>query len=357
MDSVSKAIDKMSTKNKKLALYTFLEVVAVLIMCFVGGCFDWMHLKFTFDKFGEWSFYETVLQKWTLYSCALLVGYFFKLEREELNNEIYLSTLGMYRELLKSKKESFVFFIESIFNPATKKRYIKMKAEYKLLKLDKKAKDEWKIEFNKALKSEKGLKAWTWMSEESGRYARERIKLTELASDNYINENWEVISIKYPSISPHIFTPSLRKNITPDEEYKVENETAKDMGRTVVRKLITVFLVSVIFAMFILQPSANELLEQANGWLIMIIQYIIRVIMIIVNFIFGLYTGKEVFENNFILPIDNRIRILKQYINWKKENNEKDSWADQVIDSYNRNVELKIQLEEAVKAAEEKQLK
>lgn len=344
-------IRKQNT-TKKITIYTALQIIAVLLICMLSGAMDWTNMEITFSKFGNWDFYESVIQKFLMYSAALLVGYFFKLEREELTNNEYFAALDTYRILLKSKKDSFVYFIENVFNPKTKKRYIKMKATDKLMRLDKYAKDSWKLEFNKASKSEEGIDSWKWSSLKVEKYAKKRIELTNLASDNYIEENWELISIKYPVVSPHIFSSGLRKSISPDDEYKITNQTANDLGKTVINKLIMTLLISVIMALFVLDPSTNELLEQVNGWITVIILYIVRVVMITVNFICGLISGKKMFQDNFILPIDNRSRILKEYINWKKEKNEPDSFADTLLESYERNQELKKELDAAVKKAE-----
>lgn len=343
---------KKQNTTKRIAIYTALEIVAVLLICMLSGAMDWTNMEITFSKFGEWSFYESVIQKFIMYSAALLVGYFFKLEREELTNNEYFAALDTYRILLKSKKDSFVYFVENIFNPKTKKRYIKMKSTQRLMRLDKHAKDSWKLEFNRASRSEEGIESWKWSSPKVEKYAKKRIELTNLSSDSYIEDNWELISIKYPAISPHVFSSGLRKTISPDDEYRITNRTANDLGRTVVNKLILTLLISVIMALFVLDPSTNELLEQVNGWITVIILYVVRVIMIIINFFCGLISGKKMFQDNYILPIDNRSRILKEYINWKKETNEPDSFADTVLENYEKNLALKKELNAAIEKAE-----
>lgn len=344
MDALKQIFKESSTRTKKLTLYTVLEIVAVLIMCFVGGCFDWVHLKFTFDKFGTWGFYETVLQKWILYSCALLIGTFFKLEREELNNRDYYFTLGLYRAYLQHKLESFANFIERTFNPKTKKLYMKQSTENKLIRLDHFAKDDWRIEFNDAVESN-DIEHWNWKNKKSKKYGLRRIQLQRMLTKEYIEENWKDTHIKYPAVSARVFTYYLRKNISPDQNYRVTNETAKDMGKAVGKKLLMVFLVSVMFAMFLMQPQANELLQEAYGWIVMIIQYIIRVVVITINFFIGLYTGKTVFYDNFVLPIENRIRILIEYFSWEEKID---------IDVQKVKLDFKVQFE---KEEEERELK
>ena len=49
-------------------------------------------------------------------------------------------------------------------------------------------------------------------------------------------------------------------------------------------KIVLLFLEQLILALLI-SPDTNQLLEQANGWIAVVIQYIIRVGMIIANFV------------------------------------------------------------------------
>lgn len=344
-DPLKQIFKDSSTRTKKLTLYTFLEIVAVFIMCLVGGCFDWVHLKFTFDKFGTWGFYETVLQKWVLYSGALVVGTLFKLEKEELNNRDYFFTLGLYRAYLHYKLESFASFIERIFNPKTKKLYMKQNIENKLISLDRFAKDDWRIEFNDAVDS-KDIEHWNWKNKHSKKYGLRRIQLQRMLTKEYIEDNWKDTHIKYPAVSPRVFTFYLRKNISPDQDYQVTNETAKHLGKAIGRKLLRIFLLSVVLAMFVMQPQANELLEQAYGWIVMIIEYIIRVVVITFTFLVGLYTGKTVFYDNYVLPIENRIRILIEYFSWEEKIN---------IDVQKIKLDYKVQFEKEEEEREQKE--
>jgi hypothetical protein len=65
-----------------------------------------------------------------------------------------------------------------------------------------------------------------------------------------------------------------------------------------------------------LQPSTNELLEQANGWVVLLIKYIIRVVMICISFATGIWTAKTCFNDNYLLPLINRNEILDRFKRW-----------------------------------------
>ncbi|MDY5982341.1 MAG: hypothetical protein SPJ17_01385, partial [Anaeroplasma sp.] len=75
-----------------------------------------------------------------------------------------------------------------------------------------------------------------------------------------------------------------------------------------------------ILALLMINPDTNQLLEQANGWIAVIIQYIVRVGMIISNFVMGIYNAKTIFNDNYLRPINNRIRMLDEYKIYKTEN-------------------------------------
>jgi len=320
-------------KNKKAILYTLLEIVAVLVICIVSGAFDWVKLSFSWAKVSTWEYWRDVIQKFLMYTAALFVGYFFKMEKLELKDNEYANLLLSYRELLKSKYESFIEYIETIYNPETKRKFIKVRADKKLLTLDKLSKSAWKLEYNKAIKSG-NFDNFQWSSKWSKKYAIRRKRLTEMSDINFIEENWEYISIRYPIISPHVFTYNLKNSDINNAEYRVSNKTAKDFLKIVGRKIIKMFLWAFIVALFAMNPSANELLEMANGWITVIIQYVFRVFMIVFNFVWGLFCGKQMFINNFILPLQNRIRILKLYIDWCKKENKPLTYSDELMNTY-----------------------
>ena len=72
------------------------------------------------------------------------------------------------------------------------------------------------------------------------------------------------------------------------------------MGIKLSRKLMYTILGATILALLMINPDTNQLLEQANGWIAVIIQYIVRVGMIISNFVMGIYNAKTIFNEQTI---------------------------------------------------------
>lgn len=346
------------TKKRKLALYTTLEVIGVLIITVVGNLWDWVNLRFTLDRIQDWKFWSDVIIQTIMYSSALMIGYLVKIERLELNDETFHTGYNRYLELLKNKKDSFVSFIDIVFNPNTKKKFIKKRAQNKLYKLDEKSKDNWKITYQRLIRHG-DYDTFEWPLDKKGNidkktkaYCDRRIELEKLASDDYINENWEFISQKYPRINPNAFTEHLGVHFNDYSEYKVENETAKELPKRFVGKVVASILFAFVIGLILWDPSANELLEQAYGWLVLILKYVIRVSMVVINLIMGLYFAKKIFQDNFILPVENRCRILKEYINWNHENQVEDTYADKFIQSYQEREKQIKELQELIQSAE-----
>jgi len=375
-----------SEKKGKLALYTILEVVGLFALMLLGGMFDFLNFGFSFDKITTAEYWNDVTIQGAMYSIALMLGIFGTLEKQELKNQEYFSDLGIYRGLLKHKKQSFTPYIDEVLNPYIKREAMKERACRRLYRLDKHAKDEFKISYRdcKNMTKEefrdfkpqtprkiinvfgrifKGMEyndkfKYSWRCK---RYCAKRRRLERLASDEYINENWETASVRYHRVNANAFTYSVRIGDSKLSEYQVENKSGRDITLAMLQKFLWVVIVGIFIGSIIWDASVNQLLEDANGWIACLVKYFIRVIMIFANFFVGTTTGRKVFYNNFIWVLLNRIRILKEYIDWRKKNNDMDSYADKLIEAYENNITAKEQAEkakadlaEAVKAVENK---
>jgi amino acid permease len=138
-------------------------------------------------------------------------------------------------------------------------------------------------------------------------------------------------------------------------KYQTENKAARDMGIKLSRKIVYSILGATILALLIISPDTNQLLEQANGWIAVVIQYIIRVGMIIANFVMGIYNAKTIFNDNYLRPINNRIRMLDEYQIYKTENKWQ-SKAD-IEEEINKRVKEKVEpLQEMVNQLEQRQI-
>lgn len=332
------------TKNRKIALYTSIEVLLVFILTLLGSMWDWTHLTFSLAQIKTIDFWSETFIKSAQYSIALIGGIIYSIARLEVSSKDYFDELDVYRQWLKFKMDSFSKYINRFLNPSIKKEKIKQSIDKKLYRLDKHSKDYCKLNFQDAIDSGQ-MDNYPFKDEKARKYYIRRCELERLKSDDYIDKNIDSINQAYPAVNEHVFTPYLNVGASEDEKWKVENQTARDVSIKGSTKFVLVTMITVLMGLFLIQPSTNELLEQANGWIVVMIKYIIRIGMIVGNLVYGLWTGKKIFENNYIMVLQNRTRILKDYVNWTHDHNEK-SYGDLILEAYRKNLEIEKQTRE-----------
>ena len=333
-------------KNRKIALYTFLEFTALLILTMVGSMWDWVDMRFSLSRISTVSYWNDVAIQTIMYSCALVLGDLLKLEKLELKSPDYYDLLNSYREeyLKPYKDDLFVDYVFKILNPSIKKKFLRKKYENKLARLEKFSRDSYQLEYDKVeehLLTGGDIKDYYFKNRFTKHYYFRRKELELLKSDEYIEKHWQSMYVNYPKVNPYTFTYYLNIKINDRTMYQTENKTARDMSISVSRKVVYALLTATILGMLLINPDTNELLKQANGWIALLIKYIIRVGMICANFALGVYNAKQLFANNFLRPITNRIRMLDEYHIYKLEN----KWQSKK----DVEAEIKRRVEETVK--------
>lgn len=310
-------------KNRKIALYTFLELIALLVLTMVASMWDWVNMGFSLSKITTKAYWNNVILQTVMYSCALVLGNLLKLEKLELKNKAYDDLLSIYRtEKLPIKDENFVTYVTNILNPSIKKEFLRKKYENKLARLEKYSFDSFQLCYNKAVNAPDFRE---FVKKEVKNpfkkiYCYRRHNLEEIRNDEYINQHYQSMFVRYPKVNPYSFTYYLSIKMNDRTKYQTENKTARDMSIKVSRKLVYAVLSSTIIGLLVINPDANQLLEQTNGWIALMIQYIVRVGMITANFIMGIYNAKTIFNDNYLRPINNRIRMLEEYQDFKTKN-------------------------------------
>ena len=312
-------------KNKKLILYTSLEIIVLIIMTVVGNMWDWVNMQFRPDLIATGGFWEDTMIKSVLYSGSLVLAILLKLSKLELKDTRYDELLNLYHTKWDFKEKNttaFSKYIDKELNPRIKKEYIRTMLNAKLLKIQKHEKDEWLSDYFKVkdLLEENPefdyMNAYPFCEEESKNYFIKRTRIEAMLEPEFLDKHYLEIRCKYPRVSTVQFGYYLDIRRNRDDRYKLDNEVVKDVSKQAAIKVIFTFFISFCLTIMMLQPSTNELLEQANGWIILLIKYIIRVTMICLSFATGLWTAKTTFNDNYLLPLLNRNDILDDFALW-----------------------------------------
>ena len=352
---------EQKVKSRKTALYTTLEVFLLLIMTIVGNMWDWVHMTFNPQAVTTMEFWQSVMIKSVLYTCSLLIGILLKMQKLELKDARYDELYGQYRKHLPFKnqhKDDFTNYVDKTLNPSIKKEYIRTKLNARLMRIQKHERDSWLQDYFRAKETGKGkeyeFSGW-FGGFFSRRYYIKRRRIEEMLEGDFIDKNYEYIHCKYPRISAAVFTYYLDVKRNRDDKYKVLNEAPKDISKKGTLKAAQTVMMGIVITVFALQPQANELLAQANGWIVLLIEYIIRVFMMTGSFAMGVYTAKRVFSDNYLLPLTNRIDILEDFEIWFDKNPVRELGVEAVKEQAKD--EMKAEFEKWQKAYKDEVLK
>lgn len=305
-------------KNKKIILYTILEFTALMLMLCVGGAWDWVNMEFSLARMQTSRFWQEAITKSILYTSAMFVATLGYLQRHELGDDRYMTLLQEYRGRLPFKdkrKKQFETFLDDYKNVEIKKEYIRTMLNSRLYKIQKHEKDDWVDDYFLAKKCE-DVKNFEFSSKKSQAYFKKRTRLELMLDDKFIDEHWMQIRCKHPRISPSQFGYYLDIRRNRDNKYKLDNEIVKDTSKKLSTKSISVIITSMLIAAFILAPDTNELAGQAHSWVVVLFRYLIRVAMMALSFGMGIFNGKYLFEDNYLLPLINRNTVLDEFKEW-----------------------------------------
>jgi len=241
---------------------------------------------------------------------------------------------------------------------------MRKKYQRELYKLDRKYKDVVKLQYHLYCKNPD---TYVYpddpkLVEKIKAYTKMRLNYEAMLRDDFLEENVDSISIPYPYVDPNLFTDifkfQFRSKYT---EYKVSNDTAKVLPIRLGAKIVRSVLIATLFALILFSPDTAMLVEGAAKTITFIVKYLFKIGITIWNFSVGVFLGKFIFANNYILPIKNRNRILLQYIDYAHENSVELTYSEQLLQKYmnmeiqQKDIEQKTEhLQQLLNQAEEK---
>jgi hypothetical protein len=315
MDKQTKSQLDPSIRKRKITLYTIAEVLAILALCVIGNVFDFVNMRFAFERITTAAYWEATLQQALLYSISLILGYLYKIERCVLDDPEFARGMDQYHDRLKLKTQSFPTYIDETLNPMIREEFYKDSIEHRLYKLERHAKDQWKLDYSHWLASKKPYEEFQFCGRRSKKYCNKRLTLEQLILKDNIASASSCFDA-YPRVNAHSFTYGIHSDESKAGEWKTENTVSKDLTLIWLRKVLTVFLAAMIVGSIVADPDVTELAGEAYGWLKLLVKYAIRCGTMIMCLGTGLAMGRKIFESDYILVIENRIRILDMYVAW-----------------------------------------
>lgn len=91
---------------------------------------------------------------------------------------------------------------------------------------------------------------------------------------------------------------------------------SSDLSQLWLKKFLSVFVVALFSGSIAADPDLQQLGSDALSWARIIVKYLVRCAIIIWCLAQGFIMGRKMFNANYVLVIENRIRILDMFIQW-----------------------------------------
>jgi hypothetical protein len=290
-------------KNKDSLLKNLLSVLIIFAIFFVEGCFNFLELKFSFEKISETTFWISIGTRCSLMilvkSLAMLI--FLDIARRKNNNLVIEKTKN--ERLMKLKDADFPSWVETVKNPDISIEAWKLKINKKLIKLEKHSKPYDRALYYKH-KSDASIDIST------NKYCIERQALEYLISDEYIKQNINCLNVKCQHIDAAGFNIPVNIKHT-DNKYQIFAKTKSAVAGSLFIASSWLFIMQIIKEAMAFDWSENIPLAVIVGLLL-------DLVFLVYQFFMGIVDSFKLIDEQEVFPYANRNRILEEYLYYKQ---------------------------------------
>ena len=306
----------MDEKIKVKVLKSTLNIILLLAICIINGCFDCLSWEFHFERILTAVFWVKTGAKFATLICAKEIGMsLFEDVKRKLNTNLQENKIR-YEKLNKMRGNDFSIWCETVLNPRIKReKYISI-MHNKIARLEKRTNPRFKILYVVSEDERKQIidnfpkEKWKI---KANNYIEKRMKLESLMSGEYIEKNINSLNIKCENVNPALFDLTIdakQKNKT----YRVTSHVAvAKVGALVISSFIMVIgqmIMSTIGYSF----DSDEALTQAEKIWNAILNTLMDLTFIAWQFFSGTKEIGKIIEAQEGVAYANRCSILKSYL-------------------------------------------
>jgi hypothetical protein len=289
-------------KNKDSLLKNLLSSLIIFAIFFIEGCFNFLTLKFSFEKTAEVTFWIAIGTRCALMvlvkSLAMLI--FLDIARKKNNNLLAERTKN--EKLMKLKDSDFSSYIETVKNPQIKIEAWKLKINKKLIRLERFSKHK-----NRALYYKSKLDETLDVSK--NKYCIKRKRLEHMLSEEYIQQNAQCLDVKCKQIDAAGFNVPVNIKCS-DDKYQIFAKTKSAI-------LGSLFIASSwLFIMQIIKEAMSFDWSESIP-LAVIIGLLLDLVFLVYQFFMGIIDSFKLIDEQEVFPYSNRNRILEEYFYYK----------------------------------------
>lgn len=290
--------------HKETILKNFIAIIILISLFFVEGCFNAVDLKFEFERALYIDFWIRIGTRLTLLFLikTLALDIFIPYFRRTNQNLENVKTIN--KRYMKLKEKDFPIYIDDVKNVEIRTNAWKEKINKKLSRLEHRAKNSDRVIYYKGSDTEKEL----------NKYCQKRSEYEYLLSDEYIENNKYCLNVKCPRIVAAVFdTPVEYADL--GSLYQISSKIKLSVIASLTVSSFWLVAIQIV-------REAMELSRNNASILVIILGIVFDLCFMFYQFFSGIMDSAKIIDKQEVCPYTNRNRILREYIYWKKPNEE-----------------------------------
>lgn len=345
INDIGNSVSELVSTHKQRVIKQVFNIVLLVIILVVFGCFDWVHLSFHFEYLADINYWADVGMKVIADICSYNIGINVVIDDVINRNEPLKRAKTLYEKLNGNKQQDFELFITRVYNPSQKKTMYINKVNRQIYLLNRFSKKSDHILYSSELPEKQELK-------KTNRYCIKRTQLEYLKSDDYINKNLESLKVNYREVDAAVFELEINGS-QKFEQGKVTGSIGKGRATASLSMALGVTLIGMFIRSFSVDPNKQEFIDGSVAAINTVIRMLEDIGIVVWQFFRGVLSATGIVSKQLTLPYTVRIEILKQYYKWRQDNGE---WIPKCytdIFSEKNYVETKEEYEEVEMTPEE----
>jgi hypothetical protein len=301
-------------KNKDSLLKNLLSVLIIFAIFFVEGCFNFLELKFSFEKVKEITFWISIGTRCALMILVKSLAMLIFLDIARSKNESLIIEKTKNERLMKLKDADFPIWVNATKNPEIVVEAWNLKINKKLIRLEK-----YSRQVDRALYYKHKIDPSIDIS--TNKYCTKKLALEHLLSDEYIKQNLNCLNVKCQHIDAAGFNiPVNIKNV--GNKYQIFSKTKSAIVGSLFIASSWLFIMQIIKEAMAFDWSEHIPLAVVIGLLL-------DLVFLVYQFFMGIVDSFKLIDEQEVFPYANRNRILEEYL-YSKHPEKKDK-IDQLL--------------------------
>lgn len=292
--------------NKEKLVKNIFAYLLLVIILFVEGCFNFLTFKFEISKALTISFWVNIGFRLLLLILIKAMALLIFTDKARENNGELKTEKERNTKLIKLKDVDFPYWCEQVENRRLKIDAWKLQINKKIAKLEKRSK----------LKDRTIYYGNSNIEKSNNKYCIKRKQLEYLLSDEYINNNFDVIRPKkIKKIDPAVFDLPVNLNSS-NNDYQLVAKTKIAITSVLLTSAFGLVLITFIRQSLEFGYSSDKILPILVG-------LALDLIFMLYQFATGIMDSYRIINEQEVLPYVNRNRILTKYLKSKTEQKDK----------------------------------